>query len=379
MADKPLIFEGPRRVVFGPGSVAGLGEEVKRLGGAKLLLVVDPVVAGLALFASVEASLKEAGIEKVIFSDFQPEPAPEEADAGAALARSESCDLVAGLGGGSAMDVAKAVAALAANPGRVEDYIGVDLVPGPGLPKIMVPTTAGTGSEATWTAVFTMRADKRKGGINSPFLYPETAILDPALTYELPAEVSAYTGLDALAHAIEAFSARRANLISDMYALEAIELIGQNLALVVAQGAAAPKAREGMLLGSFLAGKALAGAGVGACHGLAYPLGAFHGVGHGTANALLLAHVMRFNADALPDKFVAIARALGLGPEESAAEAVAELARKVNLPLSLREVGIPREALGPMSEAALGVKLCLDNNPKSMNLEQVIKVYEAAY
>ncbi len=374
-----LKLEGPRKTIFEAGALSQLGAEARALGGEKVLLVADPQVVRLDFFGRAKASLEEAGCRVVVFSELRAEPAPEEADEAAALARQSGCQVVVGLGGGSAMDVAKAAAALAGNDGRAVDYIGVELLPKAGLPKIMVPTTAGTGSEATWTSVFTMRQEKRKGGINSPHLYPETVILDPDLTMNLPAEVTAYTGLDALTHAVEAFVAKRSNIVSNMYALTAIELIGQCLVRAVKNGADDTEAREGMLLGAHLAGRALAGAGVGACHGLAYPLGAFYGVGHGTANAVLLAHIMEFNAEAEPDKFTAIAWALGLEPGESAIEFVAELCREIGIPLGLGELGIPREALREMAEAALNVKLCMDNNPRPMSLEEVLAVYKTAY
>jgi len=387
LTDLNLTLEGPRRVVFGRGSLDQLGREVRRLDGTRILVVADPRVAELDFFPRALDSLHRAGLSAVVFTDFSSEPAPEQADEAGRLARERSLDLVIGLGGGSAMDMAKAAAVLAANGGRAEDYIGVELVPHQGLPKLMVPTTAGTGSEVTWTAVFTMRAEKRKGGINSPYLYPETALLDPELTFDLPPEATAYTGLDALAHAVESYVSQRANPVSDMYALKAVELIGRFLERAVTKGGGDPEAREGMLLGSFLAGKALAGAGVGACHGLAYPLGAFHGVGHGTANAVLLSQVMLFNCSARPERYAALARALGLdcaGLDDLdagrlAAERVAELVSAGAIPAGLSGLGIPEAALEEMAEAALKVKLCMDNNPRPMSREEALALYRAAY
>jgi len=373
-----LVFEGPRRVIFGPGSLDHLGREVRNLHGERVFLVVDPVVAKKDFYLAALESINKAGAVVAVFSDFHPEPAPEEADAGARLARQKGSQVVVGLGGGSAMDVAKAVAGLTMNNGKARDYLGVELLPRPGLPKIMVPTTAGTGSEVTWTAVFTMSAERRKGGINSPFLYPETALLDPNLTADLPPDVTAYTGLDALAHAVEAFCAKRSNPISDMYALKAIGLIGRALPRAVAEGAKAPQAREEMLMGAFLAGKALAGAGVGACHGLAYPLGAFHGVGHGLANAVLLPHVMQFNSEALPEKFAQIGQTLGVEGDR-AAQHVARMLEEMKVPASLSALGIPKAALSEMAEAALQVKLCMDNNPRPMAQEEVFKLYKGAF
>lgn len=380
MAQKlALKLEGPRKTIFESGAVAQLGTEAKALGADKVLVVADPQIIRLDFFNSVRSSLDKAGVEAVYFSDLRPEPAPEEADEAAALARNAKCGAVVGIGGGSAMDVSKAAAALVGNDGRAEDYIGVELLPKGGLPKLVIPTTAGTGSEVTWTSVFTMREDKRKGGINSPHLYPETVILDPDLTMNLPPEVTAYTGIDALTHAIEAFVSQRSNPVSNMYGLAAIELIGRYLKAAVKDGAGDYEAREGMLLGAHLAGKALAGAGVGACHGLAYPLGAFYGIGHGTANAVLLAHIMEFNAQAAPEKFSAIAWSLGIDPTESPADFVAQLCREIGIPVGLNELGIPEAALEEMAQAAMNVKLCMDNNPRPMTVEEVFAVYRKAY
>ncbi len=373
---QPISFamEGPRRVVFGSGGLAKLGEEVKRLGGRKVLLVVDAVVAGLPFLGRAKASLAAAGVEAEIFTEFQPEPAPEQADAGAALARQKGVDLVVGLGGGSAMDVAKAISVLAVNDQPAEKYVGVELVPKPGLPKIMIPTTAGTGSECTWTAVFTMRRDKRKGGINSPYLYPDTALLDPELTYDLPPLVTGYTGMDALAHAVEAFTSKRANPLGDMYALQAIELIGRYLERAALGGAKDKEAREGMMLASFLAGRALAGAGVTACHALAYPLGAFYGINHGTANAMMLPHVIGFNTTALAEKFAAVRARLGLD-----AEGLLAMAARMGVPVRLSALGVPEAALPEMAEAAMKVKLCVDNNPRPICAADALAMYRAAY
>jgi len=275
---------------------------------------------------------------------------------------------------------------LAVNDGKARDYQGVGLVPKPGLPTIMIPTTAGTGSEVTWTAVFTDRKAKTKGGINSPYLYPDLALLDPELTLTVPPEITASTGMDALCHAVESFTSVKASPMSDMVALEAIGLIAEYLPQAVADGRNI-EARENMLLASLLAGLGLANAGVTAVHALSYPLGAIYGVPHGLANALLLPHVMRFNCLGNPDKFALIAEIMGedvegLSPREAAKvapEAVAELMDDLRLPEGLQFLNIPEDSLGRLAEKALALTRVMENNPRTMTPEDAVAIYEEAY
>jgi len=385
MNQKIFEFRGAGRYIFGSGSLARLGGQAAMF-GRKALLVLDPGLSEAGLEKSVRDALTSDGVGAVLFQDFVQEPEPDEADAAGRTARKEGCDLVVGVGGGSAMDLAKAAAVLAVNDGKARDYLGVGLVPKPGLPTIMVPTTAGTGSEVTWTAVFTDRRAKTKGGINSPYLYPDLALLDPELTLTLPPEVTATTGLDALCHAIESFTSVKANPMSDMVALEAIGLIAEYLPQAVADGRNL-EARENMLLASLLAGLGLANAGVTAVHALSYPLGAVYGVPHGLANALLLPHVMRFNCLGSPDKFALIAEIMGedvedLSPREAArlaAEAVAELMDDLRLPEGLDFLNIPEDSFPKLAEKALTLTRVMDNNPRTMTLEDAVAIYQEAY
>ena len=203
----PLItIEGVKKTIFGTGVLNQVGLECKALGASRALLVMDLALSKTDTRPRILETLKRNRIKIFLYSDVTPEPSPELADTGARLAKEEKAQCVIGVGGGSTMDVAKAIAVLVKNEGKAVDYIGLGLVKKPGLPTVMIPTTAGTGSEATFTSVFTMRESKSKGGINSPFLYPDTAILDPELTLDLPAAVTAYTGMDALTHAIESYT-----------------------------------------------------------------------------------------------------------------------------------------------------------------------------
>lgn len=285
------------------------------------------------------------------------------------------------------MDIAKAAAVLATNEGKARDYQGLNKVSKPGLPKIMVPTTAGTGSEVTFTAVLSNKEPKGKAGINSPYLFPELALLDPLLTLSAPPAITASTGMDALTHAIEAYTSLQATVITDALTLKAIELIAQNLHRAVAEGQN-EEAREKMLLGSLLAGMGLANAGVGAVHALAYPLGGLYRVPHGVANGLLLPYVMEFNLEKSLEKFVRVARAMeeeteNLSSQETAqraVEAVNKLSGEIPVPRRLRELeaGITEKDFPGMAASAMKVTRPLENNPRRMTEEEAIKIYERA-
>jgi alcohol dehydrogenase len=381
-----FTYEGARRMIFGPGAISRLGDEAKTLGGSKIMLVMDKALGATSFKDRILAPLKSARVRVILYDEVTPEPSPQLADQGTALARKENVRLIAGAGGGSSMDVGKAIAVLVRNGGKALDYVGLGLVKKPGLPTIMIPTTAGTGSETTFTSVFTMRETKSKGGINSPFLYPNLALLDPELTLTMPPRVTAFTGMDALAHAVEAYTSNKANEVSDLFALRAIELIDHNLRTAVFQGSRID-VRESMSLASYLAGVALANAGVTAVHALAYPLGALFDIPHGLANGTLLPHVMRYNAPGNAEKFALIAQAFGydiygMAAREAcelAAEGVNRLAEDIGMPASLSELGIPESSLQEMAAGAIKVTRPMENNPRPMSLEDVLRLYKEAY
>jgi alcohol dehydrogenase len=279
-----ITIEGVKKTIFGVGAVRQIVQECESLGASRVLLVMDRGLSETDMCTRIQEIFQESQVEAIPYFEVTPEPSPSLADTGADLAKKENADCVIGVGGGSTMDVAKAIAILVKNEGKAVDYVGLGLVKRPGLPSIMVPTTAGTGSEVTFTSVFTMRETRAKGGINSPFLYPQTAILDPELTLELSPEVTAYTGMDALTHAIESFTSLQAHFMSEALSLKAIEIISANLRGAVFNGKDI-RFRVNMMKASYLAGLGLAMSGVGAVHALAYPLGALFDVPHGIANA----------------------------------------------------------------------------------------------
>ncbi len=380
-----FTFQGAKKIVFGEGAAKNLASEVEALAGNKVLLVLDQALGQAGVARQVVRPLEAHGISCVLYDKVTSEPEPDLADQGAALAREQSCDIVLGVGGGSTLDVAKASAMLAVNTGKAEDYIGLETVPKPGLPTIMVPTTAGTGSEVTFTAVFTMREKKKKGGINSRFLYPDVALLDPELTATLPPHPTATTGMDALTHAIEGFTSIQSNPMSDLVATKAIALIGANLKQAV-HGGDDLRARKGMLLGSLMGGLALASAGVGACHALAYPLGAFFDIPHGLANAVLLPYIMEYNLNDAETKYADVAAFMGVDasehsqpPAEAGVEVIKKLSADIGIPQRLTDLEIPESAIGEMADMAMTVSRPLENNPRKVTKEDAVSIYKAAF
>jgi alcohol dehydrogenase len=383
---KIFSFQGAGEIHFGCGSINQLPDLSIRYGSGPVLLVMDPFLARGSLKIRIFNDLKTKGLTPWLFNQIEPEPSPASAEAGARLAKRKGCSLVIGIGGGSTMDTAKAVAMLALNKGRVSDFVGLDLVPNPGLPTILVPTSAGTGSEVTFTAVFTNRATKTKGGINSRFLYPTVALLDPELTLTLPPQATAQTGMDALTHAMEAYTSNKANPLSDMVAEKAITLVGQFLKKAVKNGQDL-EAREGMLLGSLLAGMALANAGVGAVHAMAYPLGALFNITHGLANAVLLPYVLEFNRVACPERFARMEYLLGGSEAAGSAEAGAKkcikriisLSQAIGIPGNLKELKVPQKAIRSMAEAAIKVARPIENNPRPITVQDIVGLYKKMY
>jgi alcohol dehydrogenase class IV len=376
----------PTRILFGVNAVKQIGEVIAGFGGHRVFLVADPGLKQAGIIKQVEDLLDAAKIPYTLFDKVTPEPGLKLADLGLKLAKKHKTDCVVGIGGGSALDIAKAVSILLTNGGKAEDYLGLGKIKLRGVPKIMIPTTAGTGAEVTFTAVFINEKTNSKGGMNGDPLYPDAAILDPALTLSLPPHVTAATGIDAFTHALEAFVSTQAHAISDMYALEAIGLISSNLGAAYANGFNL-EARSAMLMGSLLGGKALATAGVGLVHAMAYPLGGMFNTAHGLANAVLLPYVVEYNIIGSPEKFATVAQVMGYETEglplreaaQLAVEAIHQLNADVGIPSSLEDLNIPADRIPEMARIALTVTRPVENNPRKPTAEDVIAIYEAAF
>jgi alcohol dehydrogenase len=383
---KTFSFTGAKKIVFGSGSLLTLASHVKEHHARNPLVVIDKNLAKTDLLEKVANVLIPSGIKFTVYEKVEAEPPIELADEGAKAAMKNKCDIVIGIGGGSAMDVAKAIAVIATNKGAAADYLGLNKVPKPGLPKIMIPTTAGTGSEVTFTAVFLRKNLKKKEGMNSPYLYPELALLDPELTLSLPPVPTAHTGLDALCHAIESYTSINSSPVSEMFSLEAIALIAENLRTCVHDGKNIV-AREKMLLGSLYAGIGLANAGVTAVHSLSYPLGGKYGVGHGLANTMLLPAVMAFNMPSALEKFTDIAEAMGENveglPEREAAylalEAVEALIEDCGIHDTISTFGVKEKDFPALADVAVTVARPLENNPRKLTKDDMIAIYTQAF
>ena len=385
MDTKIISFRSPHLILAGMGSLQRLGEEAKALGTNKALMVTDKGVMTSGIGEKIQALLKKEGIELDIFDKVIPDPDIGCAEACIETAKRDKYDLILGVGGGSSMDIASAVSVMCTNPGTVRDYLGINLVKNPGILTILIPTTAGTGAEVTPNAILTDVEAKLKKAIVSPYILPRVAIVDPLLSVSMPPQVTSSSGIDALTHAIESYTSNKATLLTDLFAKEAIILIGQSLRTAVANGNNL-QARYDMSIGSLYAGIALANAGVTAVHALAYPLGGQFKVAHGIANGLLLPYVMEFNVLGDIPKFVQIAQYLGEKVEHlplleqayHAAKAVKAIYKDLKIPQSLTELKVPKEAIPEMARAAMNVTRLMGNNPRDMTVEDVERIYEKA-
>jgi alcohol dehydrogenase class IV len=376
----------PGKVRFGAGCTETMGEEATKIGAKRALMVTDPGVFQTGITDPVKENLTKAGIKVDVFSEAEPEPTYSKLNATAKKLGKNKYDLVVAIGGGSSIDTAKGLSILFAHDGIGQDYGGTDKVPGPGIPVFACPTTAGTGSEVTNIAVFDDRERGFKEGIVSNYLLARIAFVDPTLTYGCPPKVTAASGMDALIHAIEGYTGNKATTFSDAMALEAMRLITGSLRRAVKNGAD-KEARNQMSEGALFGGMAFMNSGVTAVHALAFPLGSQFHVPHGMANAVLLPYVMECNLSANLSRFATVARMLGVATEglsdqeaaEQGLEAAKSLSADVGIPIHLRELGVPKEALEGLATATMNVTRLLANNPKPLTLDDVRKIWENAW
>ncbi len=382
-----FTFNTTPSIVFGEDAVTTIGDVAARTLGAKVAFVTDRGVLGAGLAEGALAALAAAGIAVEVIDTVVADPPAAVVLEAAAAAAASGVTGVIGFGGGSPMDVAKLVALLGPGRERLSEVYGVGLARGPRLPLVLVPTTAGTGSEVTPISIVTTGENEKKGVV-SPVLLPDVALLDPLLTLGLPPAVTAATGIDAMVHAIEAYASASANNnpISRRLAREALRLLGGALLAAVRDGGDRA-ARGDMLLGAMLAGQAFANSPVAAVHALAYPIGGRFHIPHGLSNALVLPHVIRFNlpaADAVyaeiaADAFPHLAGTPADGRAAAFAEALAGLAPACALPARLRDVGIPEDALPAMAADAMKQTRLLVNNPRPLAEADALAIYRQAW
>ena len=374
-------------VLVGPGTSEQLADLSASLGIRRALIVTDP---GIIEFGLLEAALKKFEAKSIsvkIYSDVIADP-PEAVVLDAVKTAQEfGCDGVIGFGGGSSMDVAKLLAVLIKGEQSLVDIYGVDSITGSRVPLIQIPTTAGTGSEATMVSIITT-GETTKAGVVSRVLLADKIILDASLTIGLPAAVTAATGIDAMVHAIEAFTSKRLkNSLSDMLAREALRLMAGNIRVAVREGSNLA-AREAMLLGAMLAGQAFANAPVAAVHALAYPLGGNYHIPHGLSNALVLPHVLRFNGPEAANLYAELTqiilptRSLPADPLQVTAilaDYFLELAADLGLPTRLQQMNIDQKDLPMLAEQAMLQQRLLINNPRAMSLSDALSIYRQAF
>lgn len=376
------LFRTTPRIVMGPGALKEIGGEVNALHANKVLIVTDKGLMDAGLIDQVRDVLKKTNIQYAIFDDVEADPKYEIVRDCVKVIHRENIDLVIGVGGGSPIDIAKISAVMATNAGDVTEFFGIDLIPQAGLPTIIIPTTAGTGSEATPIVILSDHSEKLKKGIISPHLFPSVALLDPVLTLGLPASITAATGMDAFIHAVEAFTSKNASSITDMLAIRAMELLIGNLRLAYADGTNLT-ARANMLEGSLLAGMAFANAGVTAVHAFAYPIGAEFHIPHGVANSIMLVPVMEFNMHGDLNRFAKMAEIFGedtsgLDKSESAQAAVGAMQRlavDLKIPDHLSEFGIQETDIPMLAEGVMKTTRLLANNPRELSQRDAEDIY----
>lgn len=375
-----LSFQSVKTTLVQSGAVLQLPDLLCERALSRPLFVTDAMLIELGVVSPAIDRLCEGCDSVTVFDGIEPDPSERVVGECLAAFKSGDCDCVIAVGGGSSMDVAKVVSVLANNQQSLSEIYGVGMVSSPRMPLFLAPTTAGTGSEVTPVAIITT-GETTKAGVSSPVLLPDVAILDAALTVGLPASITAMTGIDAMVHAIEAYTSKiKKNPISDMLALSALKLLSENIRAVLAS----PEdmtAREAMLLGSMFAGQAFANAPVGAVHALAYPVGGHYHIPHGLSNSLMLPSVLNFNAEACPALYAELAAVLP-GAESSALGLIdwfKTLITESGLPTTLAQANIPEPDLPMLASDAMFQQRLLINNPREVDEATALRLYREAW
>ena len=378
------LYQIPPRIWMEQDAFSRLPKEAKRLSASKAMIFAGPNIKKAGYVSATESGLDAEGISSQVFTDIEPEPSDNTALKAAQAAREVGADLIIGIGGGSNMDVAKAVSVLATNEITLDELRAQPQFAQPGLKKILVPTTAGTGSEVTAFSMLTNHENNKKISLVDAMLITEVAILDPELTRTAPPSVTAYSGMDALVHAIEAFTSLFATSLTDMFAVQAMKLIMGNIRKAYSDGEDM-EARAAMLEGSMLAGIAFGHAGVTAVHAFSHPLGVTYNIPHGTANTIMLPCIMEFNQEANPARFAMVAAHLGIevtGLDERGAalktvEALRELIADIDLPADLKSFDARESDIPEMAGAVIADVPIMFCNPRKMELEDAEAIYRS--
>jgi len=377
--DSLLKFEIPE-IIFGRGSLKQLGQCSRRLGGDRVMLVTDPGIIAKGWVDEALGYLKQEGLKTIVYDNVVSNPRNYQVEQGALEYSRNECDVIVAIGGGSPMDTAKGIAILASNQGRIEDYVGCNLITQPIPPLICVPTTAGTGSDVSQFAIIADQDKKIKMTILSRAIMPDISLIDPRLLQTETSELIASTGMDALTHAIEAFVSSLSWSLTDPHASHAIKLVFRHLNEAVHRRSLSPL--EGMAIASLEAGAAFSNAILGAVHALAHPLGGRYDMHHGLANAVLLPVVLKKNLEHAPDKYAAIANAMGIDTRgktsaeaaEQVPEKIESLIKALHIPSKLSQLGVRKEDIPSLAQDA-AEDLCMMTNPQRYNAAEIEALY----
>jgi alcohol dehydrogenase len=380
-------FKAPSLIVNGPGAAKEVGSFAKGL-GKKALIVTDNLLEKIGLLKDIKNSLESAGVPFAVYDKVVSEPTMEYTEEGLKVFREAQAEFLIAVGGGSPIDAAKAISALARNPGKMSDFMGANKIPQMGAPLIAIPTTAGTGSEVTQFTIITDTAKKVKMLIASPNIMPRVALVDPLMTLQMPQGITTATGLDALTHAIEAYVSIKAQPITDTLALQAIRLISGNLRQAWADGGNI-EARTNMMTGSLMAGLSFSNSSVALVHGMARPIGAYFHVPHGISNASLLPTVIEFSIPGNPRRYADIAEATGevtaglslLDAAYLAAKSVKQLNEDLKVP-TLRGLGVDEKKFNSVVSQMTADALASGspgNNPRKATQEEIVELYRKAF
>lgn len=370
----PIEILRPTILEFGNGTITAAARFAERIGAKRPLVISDPFNARRVDTLALPGAVK-------VFGDVKPEPDLPNLEKAVAMARDIKPDLVVGFGGGSAMDLAKLVAVLCTSDVAFADIVGPEKVAGRSVALMQIPTTSGTGSEAGTRALVTDPVSQNKQAAQSRFMLADIAIVDPDLTMTVPKEIPAATGVDALAHCVEAYTSRKAHPTIELYALEGARLVGRYLKRAVADGGDR-EARAGLSLASLYGGYCLGPVNTTAGHAVAYPLGTRHHIAHGLACAVIFPHTLSFNMPAVEAKTVAVLGSLGL-PEQRdpklAFDATYAFCKDLGVEMHLSALGVPRNDLGVMADEAHAIRRLLDNNPRDLSRDAILEMYEVAF
>lgn len=370
----PVEILRPTILEFGNGTITAAARFAERIGAQRPLVISDPFNARRVDTLALPGAVK-------VFGEVKPEPDLPNLEKAVAMARDVKPDLVVGFGGGSAMDLAKLVAVLCTSDVAFADIVGPEKVAGRRVALMQIPTTSGTGSEAGTRALVTDPVSQNKQAVQSRFMLADIAIVDPDLTTTVPKQITAATGVDALAHCVEAYTSRKAHPAIDLYALEGARLVGRYLKRAVADGDDR-EARAGLSLASLYGGYCLGPVNTTAGHAVAYPLGTRHHVAHGLACAMIFPHTLAFNMPAVEAKTVSVLAALGL-PEQRdpklAFDATYAFCKNLGVEMRLSALGVPRNDLGVMADEAHAIRRLLDNNPRDLSRDAILEMYEVAF